>query len=161
MKFNIAEQGHIVPLYIPHDINGGDHHSPIVNMEAYSHASVLIYLGDASRAAGLITVESCNDSTPSAPTKIVFNYYEAVIAFGTADNDVLSAKKTAATTGIAPPIASVGVFYVIELDAIELDAGDIGFRIDIVNPAAACLAYGVAILSGAKYQGAESVTAII
>ena len=157
---NISEDGHIVPLFLPADQNGAIHSSLVVAMKEYSHASILIYIGAASRAAGIITLESCDDATPTTSTEIVFNYYESVIAFGSANTDVLSVKKTAAVTGIVPPAGTTGVMYVIELDAIELTPGHIGFRISIADPGAASIIFGAAILSGAKHKGPASVTAL-
>lgn len=160
--FNVAENGHVVQLIIPHDLNGADHHSDVFSMENYGHASIIIQIGAASRAAGVITVESCSAlGGGGTNTKIDFNAYKCETAYGSAADDVLGAKVAVDdTTGIVPPAASTGIFYVIELEASQLVDGDVGFRLDIVDPAAASIISAVAILSGARYGGPQSPTVV-
>jgi len=63
--FFIAEDGHYCPLIIPHDQNGNAHSSTVIRMGKYNHADIFIFIGAATRAAGVITLESCDDMTPS------------------------------------------------------------------------------------------------
>jgi len=79
--FNIVEEGHIVTLYYPLDIDtlaGAD--SPvIVSMENYTHATIIYSIGVSPRVAGVVTIESCDDFVPTTPTEIMFRYYEDIL----------------------------------------------------------------------------------
>lgn len=161
MKFNICEDGHFVALIDPgHELNGADHHFAVVNMENWSHVDFGIHFAASPRAAAVITVESCSNwvtlgGSPTTATKIPFQYYQRVTDQTTAGNDVDSAIQTQSTaaTGIVPATGTDNILYVITLDASQLLAGHIGFRIDIVNAGAGCLAYVFALCSGARYAG--------
>lgn len=147
--FSVPQDGHTVQLITPHDLNGAAHSSLVCRMKNYRHASILVSIGTAPRAAGVITVESCDDMTPTTHTEIAFKYYKCETAFEAANSDVLSAIQTGATTGIVPAAGTPnGVMYVIELDSDQLTEGHIGFRISIADPGAASVISAVAILSG-------------
>jgi hypothetical protein len=107
-------------------------------------------------------VESCSAlGGGGTNTKIDYTAYKCETAFGTANDDVLGAAVAIDdTTGIVPPIASTGIFYVIELEATQLIAGHVGFRLDIVSAGAASIGSAVAILSGARYESPQSPTAV-
>lgn len=160
--FFVANEGHVVQLIMPHDLNGGDHHSDVVDMDRYSHCTMIISIGAASRAAGVITVESCSAlGGGGTNTKIDFIAYKCETAFGSANDDVLGAKVAVDdTTGIVPPAGTTGIFYVIELESSQLVTGHVGFRLDIVDPGAASIISAVAILSGARFARAESATVV-
>jgi hypothetical protein len=160
--FYVANNGHVVTLVMPHDLNGGDHHSDVVNMEGYSHCTMIVNIGAASRAAGVITVESCSAlGGGGTNTKIDYDCYKCETAFGSANDDVLGAKVAVDdTTGIVPPAATTGIFYVIELESTQLLAGHVGFRLDIVDPGAGSIISAIAILSGSRYGMAQSPTAV-
>lgn len=153
--FNIPEDGHIVTLYNPVDIDdlaGAD--SPvIVLMENYSHATIIYSIGVNPLVAGVVTVESCDDTTPSTATEIMFRYYRYETSQILANGDVHGAMTwtTTAAAGLIPVAGAVPSMYVIEIDDAELVSGDIGFRMCIVDPAAASVGSAIAILSGARY----------
>ena len=160
--FNIAEQGHVVPLIYPQDLDGGDTHSDVFSMENYSHATIIISIGAQSRAAGVITVESCSAlGGGGTNTKIDYTAYKCETIAGAANDDVLGAAVAVDdTTGIVPPVASTGIFYVIELEATQLLTGHIGFRLDIVSAGAASIGCAIAVLSGSRYAGPQSPTIV-
>ena len=153
--FNIVEEGHIVTLYYPIDIDtlaGAD--SPvIVKMGDYSHATIIYSIGVNPLAAGVVTIESCDDTTPTTATEIMFRYYRYETSQILANGDVPGALTwtTTAAAGLIPVAGAVPSMYVIELDSEELVQGDIGFRMAIVDPAAASVGSAIAILSGARY----------
>ena len=154
--FYIAEMGHYVPMIIPHDITGAIHSTPVVKMKNYSHADIFVFVGVSTRAAAIITLESCDDMVPTTHTELAFKYYVSTAVFGTASDDVWNGPTTlAVTTGIVPgtvgPAAATnGVTYLIPFDAENLTQGHIGFRISIAN-AGASIAAAWAILSGPRY----------
>ena len=155
--FNIGEYGHYVPLIIPHEQSGAAHASSVVRMKDYSHADIFVFIGDATRAAGVITLESCDNMTPTTHTELAFKYYVSTAVFAAASDDIWMPVTTlTATTGIVPgavgpAAASVGVTYLIPLDAEQLTSGHIGFRLNIANPAAGSIGCAWAILSGSRY----------
>ncbi len=156
--FNIAEMGHVVQLWEPADHTAAES-TKVVRMENYDHCTVIISYGATPAADGLILVESCNNMTPTTHTEIVFDYYECILDFEGALGDVLSAKKSAAVTGMVPT-AVANIFYVIELEASQLVSGHIGFRFSQANPTGASIMSAVAILSGSRYASPQSPTAI-
>lgn len=158
--FYIPQDGHIVSLIIPKDVNIGAINTPVVRMGKYNHASCIISYGVASRAAGVITVESCSDMASTVHTPITFQYYQCITAFGSANDDVLSAVQTVtvAATGLIPAAAVTGCFYVIELEGEHLTAGHIGFRLAFAAAGAASIASAICILSGSRYAMDQSPT---
>ena len=153
--FNIVEDGAIVTLYYPLDINtlaGAD--SPvIVLMKNWHHATIIYSIGVNPLVAGVVTIESCDDTVPTTPTEINFRYYRYNTSQILANGDVHGALTwtTTPAAGLIPTAAGVPIMYVIELDAEELVPGDIGFRMCIVDPAAASVGSAIAVLSGARY----------
>lgn len=155
--FFTAEDGHFCPLIIPHDQNGAAHASTVIRFGKYNHADIFIWIGVATRAAGVITLESCDDMTPTTHTELAFSYYTSTAAFGSASDDVwLTRTDLTATTGITPgavgvAAASTGVAYLIPLEASMLTPGHIGFRLSIADPGAGSIGCAWAILSGNRY----------
>ena len=156
--FNLAEQGHLVQLFEPADHTLAEA-SLVVRMGKYSHLTIVISYGATPRADGLILIESCDNMTPSVHTEIVFDYYECIVDFEGALGDVMSAKKTAAITGMVPTGTS-NIMYIIELEAAQLVSGHIGFRMRQVDPTGASIMSAIGILSGARYAGPQSPTVI-
>lgn len=153
MRFVTAETGHWVNALPPVDINGGAN-SDIWSMKNYNHASIYISLG-VTGAASTVTLQACDDFTPSNTTDIAFAIYKEETASG----DTLGARTAVAATGFATSLNN-GVFYVIEVDASELPAGKPNLRVAFSDPAAATLANVGVLLSGARYAGDQSATAI-
>jgi len=159
---NISEECFTTQLINVHDWNGGgDHHSYVFSMENWAHLTIIISIGVASRAAGVITVESCSGlgASPTTTTKIPFSYYACLLDFA-AGTDLLGARTnvTVAATGIVPPVATTNIRYQIELDADQLTQGHVGFRLDVVDAGAACLASAIGIGSGGRYQSQVNAT---
>ena len=153
--FNAVEEGQIVTLYYPLDIDGlAAAKSPvIVLMKNYSHATIIYSIGVNPLAAGVVTIESVDDTTPTTSTQIMFPYYRYETSQILANADVPGdlTWTTTAAAGLIPVAVGVPAMYVIELDAELLVQGDIGFRMCIADPAAASVGSAVAILSGARY----------
>ena len=149
---NIAEQLHIVNILPPHDANTVA--TPeVLSLSKYNHASIILQLG-VTGAAMTLTVEECDDFTPTTSTAIAFNYY----ACTTANGDTLGARTAATSAGISTSTNN-DIFYVIEIDAAELTAGFGNVRIVLSDPAAATYTSAVAILSGPRYGGSRTAIA--
>jgi hypothetical protein len=156
--FNVAEMGHLVQLWEPANHTAAES-TLVVNMKNYTHLTAIISYGTTPVADGLIIVESCDDMVPTTHTEIVFDYYECIVDFEGALGDVMSAKKTAAVTGMVPT-AVANIMYIIELEVSQLTSGHIGFRFRQGNPTGDSIMSAVAILSGSRYAGPASPTAI-
>jgi len=153
--FNIVEEGAIVPLYTPIDVDTlAAAKSPVVClMKNFEHASIIISIGQLPRAAGVITVNSCDDIVPTTETAIMFPYYRYETSSKLANGDVHGARTwtTTAAAGLIPVATGAECLYVIELNASMLNADDIGFRLCIADPGAASVQSAIAILSGARF----------
>ena len=169
--FNLANDGHLVMGFgsdfgPAHELNGADHHLAVVNMENWNHVDFVVYFGASPRAAAVITVESCSNwvtlaGSPTTATKIPFQYYRRIVSQLTTGNDVDSEIQTVsvAATGLVPEAGSPdNILYIIPLNSDQLVSGHIGFRLDIVNAGAGCLATVVGICSGARYAGSARPT---
>jgi len=141
----IAEQCHVVNILPPVNINGGVS-SDVFSLKNWQHATILIQTG-VTHAASTVTVEECDDFTPTNHTAIPFAYYEETTAAG----DTLSARKQATTSGFATSANDNG-FYVIEIDAAQLSEGFPNLIVKFSDPGGATFASAVAILSGGPGQ---------
>ena len=137
----LAEEGHVVNALPPVDINGGVN-SDVFSLKDYGHASIIITLG-VTGAASTVTVEECDNVTPSNSTAIAFAQY----AEETAAGDTLAARAAQTTAGFATS-ANNSITYVIEIDADQLAEGFPYLRVVFSDPSAVTLASVVAILTG-------------
>ncbi len=149
----IAEEGHVVQALAPVDINGGKN-SDVWSMKNHAHASIGVLLG-VTGGATTITVEECDDFTPTNSTAIGFKIYKEE----TAGEDTLGVRTAVAAAGLALS-TNDGVFYLIEVDAAELSAGFPNLRVVLSDPSGATFGAVVAILSGNRYSKEQSDTAI-
>lgn len=149
------EDVHLVNLYTPIDIDGLQAaKSPVVCLMRNFNTALIIISFGVPRAAGVITVESCDDIVPTTATQIMFPYYRYETSLITANGDVHGARTwtTTAAAGLIPVATGTPVIYAIELKANMLNADDIGFRLCIADPGAASVGYAIAILSGGRFQ---------
>ncbi len=153
--FNVAEQGHVVNIIAPVDINGGVVNSDVFSLGKYARCQILLEFG-VTGAAVTFTVEECDDFVPTTTTAIAFSYY----AEETASGDTLTTRTAATTAGIAAS-TNDGIMYVIDIVASELTDGRPNLRLVLSDPAAATLASAQAILSGSRYQQEQTPTAIV
>ena len=132
----------------PIDADDAAKNSDVFSMKESAHASIILQLG-VTGAAVTVTVEECDDVTPTNSTAIAFNYYAETTAAG----DTLGAR-TAATSAGFDTSTNDNVFYVIEIDAAELTDGYPYLRVCLDDPGAATLVSAVAVLSGNRYSPA-------
>lgn len=150
---NLAEETHVIPILYPISMNAIATEPDYVNMENYSHLSIIIALGATNANPVTFTVKYSSSS--SGGTAMAFNYY----AETTASTDVLGARTAATTAGFAAANDSTSnIFYVIEIDASEIPDG-YNF-VGLVASGATTTTPGCAIgvLSGPRYAGAESAS---
>lgn len=129
--------------------------SEVVNMKAYSKATFVIHKGVGTTGTSTITMEACDDVTPSSTTAIPFRY-KAITS-----GDTEGAFTAATTAGFATTAGS-SQMYVIEVNAEEL--GDTGYgylRMKAVEVANDPVLAGVLImLHGSRYAQDIPATAI-
>jgi hypothetical protein len=155
----LSELCHFVNLCPPESLVGAKV-MPTFDMEGYAHATIIVQYGATNADAGFITVEACDNMTPTTHPDFAFRYY----AEETASGDVLDATATqaVAATGIdAAPAGVNDIFYVIEIDADELPNGYHCLRVNTSAPGGANLTSAIAILSGGRYKGAASPTVLV
>lgn len=152
--FNIAEQGHVVNIIPPVDINGSGASSDVFSLENYQKAQIILTLG-VTGAASTVTVKECDDFTPSNSDAIAFNVYKEESGSG----DTLGERTAVASTGFATGTDD-NITYVIDIDAAELSDGYPCLQLVMSDPEAATVVSAVAVLSGARYAEEESPTVI-
>lgn len=134
---------HVVPLTAPVSITGANQ-SDVVGLKEYHAAKVLVPVG--ALAVNLtITIEECDDTTPSNYTAIAFRYRKSS-AVGT---DTMGSWAAATSSGLALT-ATTDNNKVVEIliEGAELSDGYPYFRV-VLTPASAsaCLVSAQAILS--------------
>jgi len=145
---NIAEQCHLVNILPPRD--GDTVQTPeVFSLRGASHVSIILQLG-VTGAATTVTVEACDNFTPSNVSAIAFSYYSETTAAG---DTIGGTRTTVASTGFATSVND-GVFYVIEIDASELPDGYPALQLKLSDPAAATFVSAIAILSGNRHGAA-------
>lgn len=162
--FNLGEEGHIAFLELgAFDLDTAGHAGTTINMENWSHITWIVRMEATTRAASVITVESCSAMGGGGTnTEIIFGYYVTALASTTALGDVLGARTevTVAATGAIPATGIDNIMYVIDLDDDKLVSGDVAFRLVIADPGAGALATVLCILSGGRYQSPQTGTVI-
>ena len=148
--FNIAQEGHLVNVLAPVDINGGKT-GDAFSMENWSHASIIITLGVTHSTGSVITVYECADNAATDDVAIAFKLASEVTAGG----DVLEALTAVASTGFTTT-TNDGCLYVIELDAADLSAGYPYVVVKAATPGGSTIASIVAVLSGGRYASGIS-----
>ena len=158
MKVHL-EDIHVVPnVYVPIDLDtlAGAKSPLVVLMQNFDLALVLVQLAT-PKAAGVLTIESCLDVTPSVATQIMFPYYRFETSSILANGDVHGARTwtTTAAAGLIPVPTTAPALYVIEIKAAMLLANHVGFRVCMADPSAASVGGVSVILSGGRYQDAN------
>lgn len=149
----LAYYGHVVNALAPVDINSGAN-SDVWSMANHSHATIIIQMG-VTAGTSQITLQECDNFTPSLTTAVAFKFYPEVTAGG----DVMSPVQTATSSGFTSSVND-GIFYVIEFDAQNLTDGYPNMRVAFANPSASVIASCVVLLSGPRFATIESATAI-
>jgi hypothetical protein len=154
--FNAAQEGHVVSILPPIDIDTASGHTgESFSMENWSHASIII-TGGAASGASTITVSENTDAGQSGTNAIAFKLAKEITALG----DTLGALTAVGSGGFAMSTNN-GTIYVIELDAADLAAGSPWVTVHFGDPSGTVIVSAVAVLSGGRYAGDTSATAIV
>ena len=154
--FHVSEDGHVVPILAPIDLNGGKT-SDYWSLMNYAHASIILTIGVNGGGAVAVTLEESDDNAGGSTTAIGFKY----AAEETAAGDTLSALIDATSTGFSTHATASSITYVIEVDAADLTDGYPYLVLKLGDPSASVIGSAVAVLSGSRYAGSTTPTAIV
>ena len=155
--FNVAEAGHVVQVLPPISISGGKTGTRF-KMHNAGHVSILVMIGAMAAVPTAMFVKVCKDSSGTGATAIPFRYYKSKSNGATVDQT--SPPLVAAATGITAFDAAPNQFYLIEIDAAEIDStGDASQTTDfpwiewsITDGGNVTIMSVAAILSAQRYQ---------
>lgn len=129
----------------------------IVSLESASEVTFLVYQSGGTTGCAAVTVDACDDFTPSNTTAIAFRYRKIA---GSTSSDSAGAVTAATASGFVTTAAEAAL-YEIHVRASELPAGKPNVRLtctesvnDPVNGSV------VIILDGLRYGGLTQPTAI-
>lgn len=138
------------------DLYDGDPATDIINTKLYDHVTFVVQEGVGGTGTATITVEECDDVTPTNSTAIAFVYRITAAAGG----DTFGALTAATSAGYAT-IAGAAKMIVIEVPAAGLADGFPFVRLVLTELVDSPVDAGViAICSKARYSGAIMPTAI-
>jgi hypothetical protein len=156
---NLAETCHFVNLLPPVDNSTNPVVLPVIDVEGYSHVTIIIQMGATHSDGGFFTLEQCNALSPSVHPDFAFQYY----AEETDAGDVLDAAPTRVTAATGIDMAPGGVnniMYVVEVETSELTSGYHHLRGNFSAAGGANLCSCLAILSGARDARPASPTVL-
>lgn len=101
------------------DVFNGTVYTDVVNVKNALSVVFVVHLGVTSTGTATLTVQACDDTTPSNRTAIPFRYRKNV---DTTASDVFGALTAATSTGFATTAGTSthGQMYIIEVDAANL-----------------------------------------
>ena len=156
MPARLLQNAHFIKGLDPvADAFAGTKASDVVNFENYHSMVFVVYKGVGTTGTSTLTVEACDDTTPSNTTAIPFRY--KAITSGDTEGAL-----TAATTSGFTTTAGSSQLYLIEVDQDEM--GDTGYgyvRLKAVESADDPVVGAVLIIGyGPRYAQDVPATAI-
>ena len=158
----LSELLHILPVKsVVADAFAGTLACDVINMKNASGVLFLVHWGVGATGTTLITVEACDDVTPSNQTAITFNYRRLNAAADPATEDTWGAVTAATTSGFTTTAGSYQM-YAIEVDAAKCAAAGYGYcRLKAVEDTDNPILGGViAILHGVRYKDTSFIEVI-
>ena len=152
----LMERMHFVNGLVPvADAFAGTAATDVVNMENFSHVTFVMQLGVGTTGTSTITVEACDDTTPTNTSAVAFYYREVTTG------DTTSAPTACASTGFTTTAGS-NKLVIVECNDDMLSASEYGYvRMKMVEVANDPVLGGVLIiLSGSRYAQSAQATAI-
>ena len=148
---------HVVPVISPVDTTSTTVNTDVVGLKEYHEAAFVIDFGVITGDTVVVTLEECDDTTPTNSTAIAFHYRKSS-ATGTDSMGDLTAATASGVTVAATDDNKLLIAYV---DASELSEGYPYVRC-VVDPGAsmsACLVSAVALLTP-RYKQATNLSAV-
>ena len=130
--------------------------SDVYNMSAWYRALFVIYTGVGATGTTTITVNACDNVTPSTRSAIAFRYREILTG------DTEGAVTLATSAGYATTAGSSKIILV-EVDASQLSASGYGFvELTAVESVASAVLGGIMFIGGEpRYRAAIAATVIV
>ncbi len=133
------------------DAFAGTKYSDVVNMAKYNKAMFIVYKGVGTTGVSTITVQACDNTTPSNRTAIPFYYKEIT------SDDTQGALKAATTSGFSTTAGSSQI-YAVEIDGRALASTGYGYvQLKMVESVDDPVLGGILIILG-EPRYAEDVT---
>jgi hypothetical protein len=156
LSFN--ERRHIVGLATPVDTTSTTVNSDVVNMGKFHGGEFLVYFGTITGDTVVVTVEECDDVTPTNSTAIAFNYRQSGV---TGTSDAYGAITAATSSGVTISATDDDKILAISVDSSELSAGFPYLRI-VADPGGSASAVEIAILCilDPRYPQNAQITAL-
>lgn len=150
MSSKLIERMKVVPALAPSaDIFAGDTATDVISLENYDRILFLLF-GVATTGTAVVTVEECDDFTPTTSTAIAYTYYSNVAT------DVWSAAISATASGFTTATSDTYI-YGIEVKASDLTEGFPCVRCVFTEGVdAAVIGSCTAILGDARFAGDPS-----
>lgn len=101
-------------------------YTDIFNLAKYRKVLFVVQKAGGATGTATITVESCDDTTPSTPTAVAFKYKASTTL------DTFGATTACASTGLATT-AGADQCYLIEVDASDLNSTDKYVRLKLTE----------------------------
>ena len=139
------------------DTSGGNANSDVISLAKGQTAMTIYYTAVNATGNTVITVESCDNTTPSNTTAIAFR----VTKYETSGSDIPSTATAVVSSAGFTTVTVADVFYVIEVDSDMLDGTDKYFQIAQAESSAGNVMGGYfTIIGPGRYQEAIADTAI-
>jgi len=137
------------------DFMAGTKTTDVVNLGKYDKALWLIHKSQGNTGVTVVTVESCDNVTPSTTTAMAFDYWACT------SGDTWSDMSTATTAGFTTT-AGENQMYAVEVNASELSGTDKYVRLKMVESTDDPVEGGViCILGGPRFMHEVKPTAIV
>lgn len=143
------------------DTSSGSPNSDVISLAKGQTAMTIYYTGANATGNTVITVESCDNTTPSVTTAIAFRVTKYETG-GTGDTqDIPSAATAVVSSGGFTTVTVANAFYVIEVDSDMLSGTDKYFQIAQAESSGGAVVGGYfTLISGVRYQEAFADTAV-
>ncbi len=157
-----TQLNHIIPVKAPiADAFAGTLNTDVISLKNASHLTFLMWWGVGATGTTLVTVDACDDVSPSNTTKIAFRYKVLAAAAQPATEDTWGALQDATTAGFTTSAGSFRL-HAIEIEASAVQSAGYGFaRLTCVEAVSSpCLGGVLAILSKLRHQGDTLIESI-
>ena len=167
VKDFLSDHHIIAGIYPVADFAAGGVNSDIVSLKNYRRATFLVYTGAVEDAdiSNLVTVEACDDTTPTNSTAMAFHRRYCLSSTTVDTWGALTAATSSGYNFANQSDAGVAnVMWLVEVTADEVEAAAAGYeyvRLCIAETANKTITGGcICILSDPRYPGAVPQTAI-
>jgi hypothetical protein len=127
-------------------------------MKGWRHASIILQFGVTGTPPGVTLNTSDNGSPANTTSGIPFNLHKCETAYLSTGGDVLGPRVAESASGFTAS-ATDNIFYVIELDADTLPAGQDYVDVVLTSPTT-CLTSAVVVLSAGRFEHDQSETVL-